>query len=277
MNTKRMPASLAVATSVLAVVLLGGCYTSLTTPKEAVNFLDPDGNPIETPRNTAKVVLAPEYNQAIEELGIEIAEYRMQPGTRISVDVWGHGISSSVNIRPDGRIDLPMIGDVQAEGRTIRELKEAIATRYNEFYRDPPQIILNTDAGTDGDTVRGGEVSVHSPTGAAGVVNLTGDEKLSQVLASISALTAQSEWNEIAVIRTGRKEELPYIVVCDMEQLLRYGDLNQDLLMRNGDIVFVPHEKNTLLEEILATVGVLARHLTDQESVIDYIERLEAY
>ncbi|MEM7164521.1 MAG: polysaccharide biosynthesis/export family protein [Planctomycetota bacterium] len=276
MNSRRHP-SLAVATSVLAVLLLGGCYTSLTTPKEAINYKTPEGEPIPTPDNTATVILAPEYNQAVKDLGIEIAEYRMQPGTRISVEVWGHSISASVNIRPDGRIDLPLIGDVVAEGQTIAELKNDIATRYREYFVDAPQIILNTDAGTDGDNVRGGEVSIHSPTGSAGVVNLTGDEKLSQVLASIRALNADSEWNEIAVIREGRREQQPYIVVCDMERLLRYGDLNQDMLMRNGDIVFVPHEKNTLLEEILATIGVLARHLSDQESVIDYIERMEAY
>lgn len=277
MNILRHSSLAVLTSSVLAVLLLGGCYSSLTTPKEAINYNDPDGNPIPTPDDTAMVVLAPEYNQAVQELGIAINEYRMQPGTRITVEVWGHSINASVNIRPDGKIDLPLIGDIAAEGRTISELKQVISERYREFYVQAPQIIVNTDAGTQGDNVRGGEVSVHSPTGSAGVVNLTGDEKLSQVLASIRGLNADSEWNEIAVIREGRNEEKPYIVVCDMEKLLRYGDLKQDLLMRNGDIVFVPHEKNTLLEEILATIGVLARHLSDQESVIDYIERLEAY
>ena len=47
--------------------------------------------------------------------------------------------------------------------------------------------------------------------------------------------------------------------------------------MRNGDIVFVPHEQNTLLEEIFDTFSILAGHLRHHETIIDYIERLEAY
>lgn len=252
-----------------------GCYTRLTTPKEAINYLDPKGRVIGSDRATA--ILAPDYNLAVQQLGIELTEYRMQPGTRVSVEVYGYAINTSVNIRPDGMIDLPLIGDVQARGRTVSELKQEIAARYGEYFVNPPQVIVNTVTSEQDSTVRGGDVTVLNPTGGQGVVNLTGDEKLSEVLARINALHPKSEWNEIAVIREGRKEKQRYIVICDIERLVRYGDLDQDLAMRNGDIVFVPFEKNTLLEEIYASLGLLAQTFSDQQSIIDYIERLEAF
>ena len=253
-----------------------GCYTRLTTPKEAINYLDPDGVPLGP-----FAIKAPEYNtilrQQVQATGPAQSAYRFQPGTRVVIEVWGHAISTTVNIRPDGFIDLPLIGDVQAEGRTIAALKDEVSARYAEFFVEQPQVIVNTDVTENQETVRAGEVSVINPTGNSGVVNLTGDEYLSQVLANISALSATSEWNEIAIIRRGRVSDERYVIVCDMEMLFRNGDFDQDVKMRNGDIVFVPREKNTILQEIWASMGMLAQFSQNADLTTLYIERIEGY
>ncbi len=269
----------AILAGAIAAIAAPGCYTRLTTPKEAINYRFADGSVIQS--QVARAILAPEYNRALDLLTAdgkpEDAAYRLQPGTRIRVEVWGHGIQSTVNIRPDGFIDLPLIGDVAAEGRIIADLKKEISDRYKEFYIDPPQIVLNTDVTQEQDVVRAGEVSVINPSGRQGVVTLTGDEYLSQVLAQINALHPKSEWNEIAVIRRARTTNERYIVIADLEELLRSGDLAQDVKMRNGDIVFIPTEKNTLLEEFFATFAVTAGLISDADTITAYIERVEGY
>lgn len=264
-------------TWVLACVSLAsiGCYTRLTTPKESFPYTDPNGQLI--PSSVATAILAPAYNHVLMQKGVTSFEYLLQPGTRVSVEVYGQGIAKTVNIRPDGKLDLPLIGDVVAAGRTISQLKEEVSTRYAEFFLAAPQILLNTETTDLADNVLGGDVSVINPTGRQGVVNLTGDERLSQVLASIGALHPKSEWNEIAVVREGRQTKERYLIVCDVERLVRYGDLDQDILMRNGDLVFVPFEKNTLLEEFFATFGVLSNLAEDLDTITRYVERLEGY
>jgi polysaccharide export outer membrane protein len=271
--------SRAVVALLLLIPLLlvtAGCYTRLTTPKEAINYLSPGGEPVGP-----FAIKAPDYNAFLrdqEEQGnLSESEYRLIPGTRVQIEVYGHGIEATVNIRPDGIIDLPLVGDVQAEGRTISQLKSEVSDRFKEFFVDPPQIILNTDVTENQDEVKAGDVSVINPTGRSGVVNLTGDEFLSQILADVRAFHPKAEWNEIAVIRRGRAIEERYVIVCDMEKLLRQADFDQDVKMRNGDIVFVPHEKNTILEEIVASFGVLSDFVSDADSITSYIERVEGY
>ncbi|MGE3164349.1 MAG: polysaccharide biosynthesis/export family protein [Planctomycetota bacterium] len=265
--------------SLVAAGLLGlspcGCYTRVTNPKESFPYTDPNGQLI--PSKSATAIWAPAYNRVLMEKGVTSFEYLLQPGTRVSVEVFGQGISKTVNIRPDGKLDLPLIGDVVAAGRSISQLKDEVSTRYAEFFLTAPQVILNTETTDLGDSVQGGDVSVINPTGQQGVVNLTGDEHLSQILAAIGALHPKSEWNEIAVIREGRQTKERYLILCDVERLVRYGDLEQDILMRNGDVVFVPFEKNTLLEEFFATFKVLGNLAQDLDSITRYIERIEGY
>ncbi|MFQ5654042.1 MAG: polysaccharide biosynthesis/export family protein [Planctomycetota bacterium] len=260
----------------LLLVASTGCYTRITTPRSTFEYRDASGN--VTRSKHAKMVLAPDYNAVIRmRQADEQAEYRMQPGTRISVDVYAHDITKTVNIRPDGVVDLPLIGDVRAAGRTIPEFKGEISERYREFFVDPPQVIVNTEVTELGNLVQAGEVSIINPTGHQGVVTLTGDEMLSQVLAETATLHNKSQWTQIAVIRKARASQERFVIVSDVEQMLFAGDLDQDLRMRNGDIVFVPFARNTLIEEIVQTFGVLGNLFRDFQAVTDYIETVEGF
>lgn len=263
---------------VVPAVLLGvtGCYSRLTTPKEALHYVDTEGQPVASKKAT--VILAPAYNQVVRDLSDpDKTQYRFRPGTRISVRVYGHSIGETVSIRPDGRIDLPLVGDVHVEGRTIREVKEEVSEKYAQFFVDPPQVIINTEVTDLNNVVLAGNVSVINPTGSQGVVNLTGDEMLSQILARVQGLNPRSEWNEIAIIRRGLATKERYVIVCDIEHLIRYGDLDQDVKMRNQDVVFIPAETNTLLQELFASVGVLGRFSQDLDLIAGFIERVEGY
>ncbi|MFN0058308.1 MAG: polysaccharide biosynthesis/export family protein [Planctomycetota bacterium] len=255
---------------------LAGCYTRLTTPKEAIFYTNPKGDLIGS--RVATVIFADVYNEAIRGIGVDVAEaYLLQPNTLISVEVYGQSISQTVTIRPDGIIDLPLIGEVKAEGRTVTDVKDEISRRYAPYYVLAPQVIVNTSFTEQDPKIRAGEVSILNPTGSQGVFTLTGDEYLSQALADLEALHPKSEWNEIAVIREGKKTKERYIIVCDVEKLVRLGDLDQDIKLRNGDIVFVPYERNTLLEEVLASFRVLAGFIQNIDTVTSYIERVEGY
>jgi protein involved in polysaccharide export with SLBB domain len=264
-----------------ALLLLAptGCWTRLTTPKES--FLYEIGG-------TAPIILAPQYQEELLKIEAKLGpqQYRMVVGTRITIEVYGHGVKEAVNIRPDGMIDLPLIGDVMAEGKSIPELKKEIAGLYKPFFQQEPQVILNTDRDSDlgGPGVRAGDVSVINPRGAlgfgisgGGVVNITGDERLSQILAQVAGLSTEAEWRQIAVIRQRRDHKESVIILCDMERVIKYGDLRQDILMRNGDVVFIPIERHTVIQEIWATFSLVAQITGNANAVTDYVERIERY
>src|SRR5689334_14088722 len=66
------------------------------------------------------------------------AEYRLGPDDVIDVFVWKEPeLSTSVTVRPDGRISLPLAGEMQATGKTALELQQDVATKLGKFVVQP--------------------------------------------------------------------------------------------------------------------------------------------
>src|SRR3954462_11823758 len=58
------------------------------------------------------------------------SEYKLSQGDKLRIEVYKDAqLSQSVQVRPDGRITLPLIGDVQADGKTSIQLRDAITTQ----------------------------------------------------------------------------------------------------------------------------------------------------
>lgn len=68
-------------------------------------------------------------------------DYLIGPEDVVEVMVWKNGdLSRVVNVRPDGKVSLPLVGDVQAAGYTAVRLKEEITERLKEYYKEIPQV-----------------------------------------------------------------------------------------------------------------------------------------
>jgi len=74
-------------------------------------------------------------------------EYRLAAGDTVRVTVYGHeDLSGEFEVDGAGRISLPLIRDVTAEGRTLQELEESITTKLSPDYLKQPRVsaeILN--------------------------------------------------------------------------------------------------------------------------------------
>jgi polysaccharide export outer membrane protein len=75
----------------------------------------------------------------IENSGSSLAdEYRIGVDDQIQVTVWGNeALSVSMPVRPDGKISMPLIGDVKAGGLTSEEMSDQIRLRLTDFVRNP--------------------------------------------------------------------------------------------------------------------------------------------
>src|SRR5919202_451191 len=61
-------------------------------------------------------------------------EYHIGPGDKLRIEVYkDQQLSQSVQVRPDGKITMPLIGDMEASGRTPVELRDTIATALKEY------------------------------------------------------------------------------------------------------------------------------------------------
>lgn len=73
-------------------------------------------------------------------------EYRIGVDDRVQVSVWRNPeLSLTVPVRPDGKISVPLIGDVQAGGKTAQELAAAVRENLKVYIRDPEVTVIVTD------------------------------------------------------------------------------------------------------------------------------------
>lgn len=65
-------------------------------------------------------------------------QYRIGPGDQLQISVWQHAdLSGALVVLPDGQISVPLIGEVRASGKTVKELGEEIRGQLSEYVRSP--------------------------------------------------------------------------------------------------------------------------------------------
>ena len=70
-------------------------------------------------------------------------DYRLAPGDKLRIEVYKDSqLSQSLQIRPDGKITLPLLGDMTAAGRTSLELRDAISSSLNDYITDPVVTVI---------------------------------------------------------------------------------------------------------------------------------------
>src|SRR4051795_1644823 len=74
-------------------------------------------------------------------------EYRLGPGDKLRIEVYKDPqLSQSVQVRPDGKITLPLIGDMEATGRTPIELRDTIAASLKDYINNPTVTVIVVEA-----------------------------------------------------------------------------------------------------------------------------------
>lgn len=162
----------------------------------------------------------------------EAEPYRIQPGDVLIVSVWKEkDLQSEVLVRPDGGLSFALVGDLQASGRTVEELRATVHERLRKYIPDPSVTIAVRQIG-------GNRVYV------LGKVNRPGEFPFSQPIDVMQALslaggaTSFAALDEIQILRReqGRQTALRF----------RYSEveggrkLEQNILLRSGDTVVVP-------------------------------------
>jgi polysaccharide export outer membrane protein len=97
----------------------------------------------------ASMVVSPAFAQHSAVPGAPAsaaAPYRLVVGDKLRIEVYKDPqLSQSVEIRPDGRITLPLVGDVEASGRTAMELRDAITGGLRDYMTNPVVAVIVTE------------------------------------------------------------------------------------------------------------------------------------
>jgi len=150
----------------------------------------------------------------------------------LDISVWKEpDVSRSVPVRPDGKISLPLINDVQAAGLTPADLAAEITGRLKKFLNDPQVTVIVTQINSRRVYVVGGVVR-------AGAYPLLPGMTVLQAISSAGGFTVYADTKAIRVVRIvdGKQTELPF----DYHAVLKGAKSSENILLLPGDTIVVP-------------------------------------
>ncbi len=153
---------------------------------------------------------------------------------QLSVVVWRNpDLSSNITVRPDGRISLPLVENIQAAGRRPDELSREIEQALAKYIREPVvTVIVNNFQGVSTEQIRiVGEAA--RPQSVPYRQNLT----LLDVMIQVGGLTEFADGNAAVLVR-GAEKSKPYSI--RLKDLIRRGDISANVEVRPGDIIIIP-------------------------------------
>jgi polysaccharide export outer membrane protein len=172
------------------------------------------------------------------EAAAEASEYVLGAGDTLSVFVYRSPELSAAElpIRPDGRLSLPLVPDIEAAGSTPTQLARQIERRLKEYVRDPNvTVMVRSFQGPPNRQIR----VIGEAAQPMGMPYREGQTVL-DVMISARGLTRYAAGNRAEIIRRERDDQPVRVIPVRLADLLRNGDMSQDFAMRPGDTLVIP-------------------------------------
>lgn len=169
--------------------------------------------------------------------GVEALDttYRIGSNDSLQIFVWRNPeLSTSVSVRPDGKITIPLIEDMPVAGKTTTELARDLEKKLAVYVQDPiVSVITRGGVGPFEDRVRiVGEAS--RPQALPYRAPMT----LLDVMISVGGITDFAAGNRAVLNRIEGDKLKQYSVLID--DLLRNGDMSANVRIQPGDIIIIP-------------------------------------
>jgi len=158
--------------------------------------------------------------------------YTVKPGDLLSISVWKEpDLQKETLVRPDGSFSFPLVGEVDAKGKTVADLNRTLSTRLTKFISDPVVTVSIQE-------IKGNKIYVIGQVNKPGEFIMNPSVDVMQALSMAGGTTPFASLGDIVVLRrtTTGKQALPF----------RYNDvvkgrkMDQNIDLQAGDVVVVP-------------------------------------
>jgi len=158
--------------------------------------------------------------------------YKVQPGDSLGVAVWKEPeLTGEIVVHPDGLFSMPLAGEIQASNRTISDIQKELSEKLGRYIPDAIVTIgLRNSVGV--------KIYVIGQVNTPGVFTVKQPTDVMQALSLAQGMTAYAAENKIKILRREGQDQRAIG--------FRYGDvakgqnLEQNVILRNGDVVVVP-------------------------------------
>jgi polysaccharide export outer membrane protein len=158
--------------------------------------------------------------------------YQIGPGDILNIEVWKDPVLTRlVTVLPDGKIAFPLIGEVVAEGKTVSQLKKEIEGRLARYVQDA---VITVEVRQMSSL----QIYVLGRVNVPGRTILSANVNVLQALAIAGGPNAFANKSRIRILRQEGGKTL--ILSFDYDDVTAGKNMESNILLRRGDVVFVP-------------------------------------
>lgn len=169
--------------------------------------------------------------------GTEAPDYIIGPGDALAVFIYrAPELSMELPVRPDGRMSLPLIPDIEAAGRTPTQLAKDIEGRLKAYLLEPNVTVMVRSF--VGPTTR--QVRVIGEAAQPKSIPYREGMTVLDALIEVGGLTRYAAGNRADIVRRDPAGGPPQTYRVRLADLLRGGDISQDVQLRPGDTLIIP-------------------------------------
>ncbi len=179
-------------------------------------------------------------------------EYIMSPGDQLYIfvqeypDINGPQANSNVyQVRPDGNLNFPLVGDIDTKGKTVKEFMAELKERLKEYVIEPTISVNLQQLGTT-------RVLVLGEVKRAGLFELTKSHRVADAIGMAGGFTDKAAKKRVYLVRNGDKDNVQKL---DLNGFLRKGDLDQNVVLNEGDCLYLTSNHKLSLQDIMLFVN----------------------
>ncbi len=186
---------------------------------------------------------APAVSTRTAEVGA--TSYILQLGDVIEVKHFHNPeLNELVPIRPDGRISLELVGEVQAAGLPVGDLQAILLQRYTAFVRKAEVAVIVKEFGRN-------RVYIAGEVTRPGVIQTNGHLTVLQAIFEAGGFLRSAELRSVVVLRNQGPASPGFLTFDLKDSLKKPGEHLNDALLRPYDIVFVPKTRVTRMGDFV--------------------------
>jgi polysaccharide biosynthesis/export protein len=172
-------------------------------------------------------------NAAIVSAPVTVpADYVMGPGDVLSIVFWrDKDMSADVVVRPDGKISLPLLNEIDAAGRTPEQLRAGLATVASKILQDPNVTVVVKE-------IHSRVVYITGSVVKAGPYPLLGDLSVLQLIAMAGGLAEYADSKNIVILRKQNSKDTRF--KFNYKDVVSQKSPKQNIQLMPGDTVVVP-------------------------------------
>jgi polysaccharide export outer membrane protein len=157
--------------------------------------------------------------------------------------------NQSLIVQPDGYVSLREIGDIHVSGLTLDQIQQLLVLKYSAILKQPVISVTPKDLDKTYFIATG---EVYKP----GKYEIRGDVTVTQAIAMAGGFTQDRAKHSEIVLFHRQGDALGPGTVIDLKKMLKDRNLSEDVLIRPGDLVYVPQNAWSKIRQILPTPGV---------------------